>query len=303
MGRSGEITRIAAAQGGFISGAQMTDLGLSLSAIQRRVASGDLTLVVNGIYRVFPPNSHIDLIRGAMLALPDATVSHQSAAHLLELPSLPELIPTVTVASHTTHRFPGVLVRRNDDISPLHLSEVEGVIVTNPARTVFDLAGILDYRDFERLAESSILAGRLHLNHLDSLVDQLARRGKPGVRAVRDFVETRAGGPADATVLERRGRKVLEDGGLPTPQSQFPLPWSEWKRFDDAYPEARLAIEWDSRDWHTQQETMTSDRKRDRDAASHGWLILRFTWIDVTKHPDEVISTVSELLETRRSAA
>ena len=300
MGKTGEITRRAAEHGGFISRAQLEQLGVSNAAIARRVTSGELTLVTHGVYQVFPPNTHTDVMRGAVLALPRATVSHESAAHLLDLPTLPELIPTVTVASHTTHRFPGVTVRRNADIAQWHLTEVDGLPVTTVARTLFDLAAVLQERTFEQATESAILAGRMHLRDLDKLLTELARRGKPGVRAVRDFVEVRAGGPEDETVLERKGRKVLADGRLPAPEFQFPLPWSKWRRFDAAYPQAKLAIEWDSRAWHLQQEAMESDRLRDREAALHGWQVIRFTWNDVTKHPDEVVATVADLLRQRQ---
>lgn len=302
MGRAGDIARLAATQGGFISRGQLQELGLSKSGIDRLIRIGDVTHVTEGIYQVFKPGNHLDLMRGAILALPDATVSHESAAHLLELPYLPELVPTVTVASHTTHRFPGVFVRRNDDITKSHLTEVKGLVVTNVARTVFDLAAIHKYREFVRVAEAAILAGRMHLSDINALLTELARRGKPGVQAVRDFVESRSG-VEDGTVLERKGRKVLSDGNLPTPKAEFPIPWDPRRRFDDAYPDARLALEWDSRGWHAQQDAMTDDRRRDREAAAHGWLVVRFTWNDVTRHPVEVISTVSRLLEQRQNAA
>lgn len=301
MGMSGRIARLAAEQGGFISRAQLLELGVSLGALHRKIAARDLTLISEGIYQVFEPATHLDLMRGAVLALPDATVSHESAAHLLELPYLPQLVPTVTVASHTTHRFPGVLVRRNNDLHASHLIEVNGLVVTNVARTLFDLAAILKYREFVRTAESAILDGRTHLDHLESLLTKLARRGKPGVRTTRDFVETRSG-IADASVLERKGREVIAQAGIPAPLPEFPMPWNPRRRFDDAYPQAKLAIEWDSRGWHAQQDAMTTDRRRDREAAAHGWLVVRFTWNDVTQHPEEVVATVSTLLKQRGAA-
>ena len=61
-----------------------------------------------GIYRVIPSQGYVDLLRGAVLTLPQAVVSHESAAHMLRFPKLPVLVPTVVVPSYTTHRFPGV---------------------------------------------------------------------------------------------------------------------------------------------------------------------------------------------------
>ncbi|MBW3667252.1 MAG: endonuclease domain-containing protein, partial [Actinobacteria bacterium] len=70
---------------------------------------------------------------------------------------------------------------------------------------------------------------------------------------------------------------------------------------DDAYPEAKLAIEWDSRAWHLQRAAMEADRRRDRIAAMHGWLVIRVTWQDIKERPDEVIAAVGQLLHTRTS--
>lgn len=290
----------AARQGGYITRTQLLEAGISPSAIDRRIRSHELTVVSEGTYQVFPSAEHIDLMRGALLALPEAVASHQSAAHLLDFPRLPELVPTVMVASHTTHRFHGVIVRRCDDLEKSHLTGVSGVRVTNVARTAFDLAGILEFGEFDAIAEALILDGRLKLRHFGAMTDDLARRGKPGSRAAKDFIAIRLGGDPRATALERRGRAVLASAGLPAPVPQFPIPWDPRLRFDDAYPDARLAIEWDSRAWHLQKKAMAADRRRDREAALHAWYVIRFTWEEVTNEPEQVAATVTRLLDERR---
>lgn len=301
MGITRSIVERASRQGGYITRQQLLDAGHSESAIDRMVRSADLLVVSHGTYQVFPSEDHIDLMRGAVLTLPGAVVSHQSAAHLLEFPVLPALEPTVTVASHTTHKFPGVTVRRCHDLARSHLTTFQRLRVTNVARTTFDLAGILDYDEFDAIAESLILAGRMEPRHLERIEDELARRGKRGSRSVHDFVAVRAGRDPKATTLERKARAALAAAGLPTPVPQFPIPWSPGKRFDDAYPDATLALEWDSRAWHEQRAAMTSDRARDREAAMHGWFVARFTWEEVTKRPEQVGESVAFLLRHRRS--
>lgn len=269
---------------------------MSASVIDRLVSQGQLVVVMAGIYQVYPTAGHTDLLRGATLALPNPVVSHQSAAFLLDFTIVPKLEPTVTVASHTTHIFPGVTVRRNDDLKPAHMTRVDGLRTTNVVRTVFDLGGVLEFTEFDAITEGLILEGRLKERHLQRIVDELARKGKPGSRAAKDFLEIRAGAKAGSTVLERKGRAVIASAGLPAPVSQFSIPWSPGKRFDDAYPEARVAIEWDSRSWHQQRAAMASDRARDRTAAAHGWFVLRFTWSDVTERPGEVSASVGRVL-------
>jgi hypothetical protein len=103
----GEMMRLAARQGGYARREQLVALGLSPSAIDRRVNEGELTPVTPGVYRLFPPRDHTDLLRGAVLALPDAVVSHQSAAYLHGFSILPEMQATVVVPSQTTEPHDG----------------------------------------------------------------------------------------------------------------------------------------------------------------------------------------------------
>jgi len=303
MGIARSIVERASRQGGYITRQQLLDAGHSESAVDRMVRSADLLVVSHRTYQVFASDDHLDLIRGAVLTLPDAVVSHQSAAHLLEFPVLPELEPTVTVASHTTHKFPGVTVRRCQDLERSHVTAVERLRVTNVIRTAFDLAGVLEFDEFDAIAEALVLAGRMELRHLERMENELARRGKRGSRSVHDFIDIRRGRDPRSTTLERKGRAVLAGAGLPTPIPQFPIPWSPRRRFDDAYPDATLALEWDSRAWHEQRAAMTSDRSRDREAAMYGWFVARFTWEEVTKSPQQVVDSVAFLLRKRGSTS
>jgi hypothetical protein len=302
MGISRRVLDLAAQQGGYVRREQLITQGLSPSAIDRRVNEGVITLVTPGVYQVIPSSDHIDLLRGAVLALPDAVVSHQSAAYVLRFPKLPALVPTVVVPSHTTHRFPGVTVRRCDDLVESDIVQVEGMTVTNVTRTFFDLGRLLKFSDFDEIGEALVIAERMELDRFEQVTRRLARRGKPGSRSAHDFLEIRAGKDRRATVLERKGRAIMSSAGLPAPTPQHPIPWSPGRRFDDAYPHAKVAIEWDSRAWHEQRQAMAADRRRDREAAAHGWVVLRFTWEEVTKKPLEIVGTVKTLLRDRRVA-
>jgi hypothetical protein len=298
----GEMMRLAARQGGYARREQLVALGLSPSAIDRRVNEGELTPVTPGVYRVFPPRDHTDLLRGAVLALPDAVVSHQSAAYLHGFSILPEMQATVVVPSQTTHRFPDVTVRRCNDLTAEDVTEVVGLPVTSVPRTLFDLSRLLRFREFDSIGESLVIAGQMQLEEFEEITTRLARRGKGGSRYARLFLEIRSGHERGATVLERKGRAVLSGGGLTMPEPQHPIPWAPSRRFDDAYPAAQLAIEWDSKAWHQQRSAMTSDRRRDREAAAHGWVLLRFTWDDILEQPHEIVSSVKTLLRDRRMA-
>ena len=177
--------------------------------------------------------------------------------------------------SRTTHVFPGVDVHRCHDLADDHIVIVSGLPTTTVGRTVFDLAAILT-RGHLAVVVDELLADRVvTVEALQTVLAEVAKRGKPGVSKLRTVLDTRSPGPDHGTGLERLGARVLLEGGLPMPQFEFPTPWDADRRFDLAYPIGRLAIEWDSRRWHTQVQAFARDRERDRMAVLHGWRVLR----------------------------
>ncbi len=253
------------------------------------------------MYRLFVAADPRSLLRAAVAGLPGAVVSHESAALLHDLPHVPHGPLTVTVHSATTHVFPGVVVRRCRDLALHHVERVAGLPVTTIPRTVVDLAALYESERISRLVDELVVSSRMGWAALVETIGEVARSGKKGSALLRCLIEEveGSGGPG-ATRLERRGLAVLRRGGLAAPELQMPIPWAPGRRFDAAYPLERVALEWDSRRWHTRREDFQSDRDRDREAAVHGWVILRFTWEDLRDRPDQVADQVRKVLEARR---
>ena len=240
----------------------------------------------------------MNLVRAAVATLPNAVVSHEAAAELHNLPKLRRGTASVLVHSRTTHVFPDVVVRRCHDLDPSHVVEVDELPVTSISRTIVDLSPLLTSRHLRAVLESAVADQRVRIDDVRTVVDQVARRGKPGIRKIRWILDERDAGPRDGTPLERIGAKVLREGGIAEPRFEYPIPWNPIRRFDVAFPKERLAIEWDSRRWHELIEAFSRDRERDRQALLHGWRVVRFTWVDVTRHPEDVVDTVRRLLAT-----
>ena len=287
---------IAARQGGAIRIDQARDAGLTKGQIDRRVRDGRWTALGRVSYRVMDMPGTRNLLSAAVATLPNAVVSHDAAAEIHRLPKLRRGAATVLVHSRTTHEFPGVTVHRCHDLLDEHIVESEGLPVTSIPRTIVDMARFLTTRHLTAVLDSVVAEQRTRVDDVQRIVDQVARRGKPGIQKIRWVLEDREMGPRSGTSLERRGAEVLREGGLPDPHFEYPIPWSPDRRFDAVYPLSRLAIEWDSRRWHEIREAFASDRERDRQAMLHGWKVLRFTWVDLTRSPDEVVGTVLRLL-------
>jgi very-short-patch-repair endonuclease len=65
---------------------------------------------------------------------------------------------------------------------------------------------------------------------------------------------------------------------------------------DFAWPEHRLIVEIDGREWHTDREAFQRDRRRQNALIDARWRVLRFTVDDVRLYPEYVIEEICKAL-------
>lgn len=287
---------IAAMQGGVVTRRQAIDAGLTGDQVDARLRSHRWRPLIAGCYRIFDMEGHLDLVRAAVAALPNAVASHFSAAAIYGMGKVEATEPSVLVHSRTTHVFPRVRVFRCHDLVDSHIARVNDLPTTTVARTIVDLAPLISSSHLEVVVDDVVAAHLVSIDEIRLVLDSVARRGKPGVRSLRNVLDDRTGDDRPASVLERIGNRLLVDQGIRDFETEFPIPWSQNRRFDVAFVESRVAIEWDSRRWHTQKKAFQQDRQRDRDALLHGWRVLRFTWEDVHIRPATVVTTIRALV-------
>jgi len=63
----------------------------------------------------------------------------------------------------------------------------------------------------------------------------------------------------------------------------------------------RIVLEVDGMAWHSSADRFQRDRSRQNALVNAGWLVLRFTWADLTERPDTVLAEV-RLATARREA-
>lgn len=292
---------LASRQGGVITFDQASACGLSSGAIRYRQRVGRWTAVSRSAYRIIDMAEPRDMIRAAITVLPNSVVSHEAAAELHSIGRVRRGLAVVSVHTRTTHSFPGVTVHRNHDLDITHMEELGGLPCTTIPRTVIDLAAVLHPRHVGSIVDDLITQKRLTVEHLNSVLRDVGRRGKSGSSTIRAILAERGCGvDRNATVLENRGLSVLRKGGLPDPHLEYSIPWNPTRRFDACYPAWYIAIEWDSRRWHTGHDAFEQDRERDRSALLHGWSVYRFTWHDVSERPEHVVETIRLAIERAR---
>ena len=212
------LVRYALSNGGVITRSEALALGMSSTTIQRRLAAGHLVSVGRGTY-VLPGilQSEVALLRAATSAL-DAVASHESAARLHGVEGLDPRQIAVSVPIRRSNRFPGVVVHQLTDLEQVHTTLVDGIPVTDPMRTVIDLAAVLPTKLLASAVDQVVRRGLSSYSEIGTLLNKLARRGKRGVRSLRNVLEPRLGGAfVSESVLETRLLQVIEDGGLQGP--------------------------------------------------------------------------------------
>jgi hypothetical protein len=130
-------------------------------------------------------------------------------------------------------------------------------------------------------------------------VEQAGRRG---IVAVRDLIAV-ADGRAESP-MESEARLAMIDGGLPIPELQFEIidGNGELRRLDFAWPEARVAVEYDGIDWHSDPEAMRKDRRRPAALEDVGWIVVSIVFEDVRYRPWEFVARIDGHLGRARAA-
>ena len=195
----------------------------------------------------------------------------------------------------------GRIVRRRGIVS--HESEVaddertviDGIPVTSPFRTVFDLAAVLKLRELERVfheAEVRELRDRVSLPML--LERYPRRRGAQNLRALLAYSE-----PVGFTRndFEEAFLALVEAHDLRRPRMNASLALrGHFIEIDALWERERVAVELDGLGVHGTRKRLESDRQRDRILVAEGWKTMRVTWRQLHEEPDEVIADLKMAL-------
>jgi hypothetical protein len=149
---------------------------------------------------------------------------------------------------------------------------------TGRARTAVDLIRRGEVDDGVVLLDRLVTAGIVRLDDVRDAV-AILHRGR-GSRLAGEIV-----GLADglaASPPETRLRLVMLRAGLPTPVAQFRVFDDDGfiARVDFAYPELKIAIEYDGL-WHSEPGQFARDRRRLNRLADAGWRVIFVTAADL----------------------
>jgi very-short-patch-repair endonuclease len=216
----------------------------------------------------------------ALLAAGDGAVaSHFTAAALWEFPHVLRDHIELTTARPDQKRLRGVVTHRTVAFLRCEHAVHHGLPVTTVARTLVDLSARLSRFQLAQGLDRALRRGQTNLLAVRRCVGGL--RPSPGRRptVIHELLADRVPGydPGDSD-QEMRVMRILVDAGLPEPRQQHVVRLSGHRfLLDLAYPDVKLAIEYDGWDSHRTRTSFDHDRVRANLLVADGWTILRFT--------------------------
>jgi hypothetical protein len=287
--RRGELltAELADRQHGVFRRDQAGNSGLSGRAIARLVERGAWIPVHAGVYRVAgAPLSW----RGALLAAcwaggPRGVASHRSAARLFDLPGGRDALVEVTCPRWRRKRHEGFIVHETIALDRWDVRIVDGIPTTSPERTLLDLGSVVGFSVVEMAMDVALRRGLVTLSTLWAMLGRLGRQGRNGagvLRAVLSRKDPKQRPPESP--METRLLQVLRRRGLPDPVPQFEVYDDHGMfiaRVDAAYPQWKVAIEYESLEYHTGAEAVLRDSGRRNRLMSAQWSPVTATIEDI----------------------
>lgn len=285
------VLDLARRQHGVVAHRQLTEIGLSRSAIARRLERGYLIVLHRGVYAVGHDvlSQRARWMAAVLAGGPSAVLSHRAAAALWGLARY-HGVPEVTVRGSGRSR-PGIAFRRSS--LPVDERTVRDWIpVTTVPRTLLDLARVVPIRRVERALNEAEVQGLASGLSLDDLLSRYP--GGRGTRATRVAVQSLRAGPSiTRSELEELFLVFVADVGLPRPATNVMI---EGFEVDCAWRRERVAVELDSRRFHDTEIAYERDRKRDRILLAADWRPARVTWRQLTETPAAVERDLRRML-------
>jgi very-short-patch-repair endonuclease len=190
----------------------------------------------------------------------------------------------------------------------LHRSRLAGdertvearIPVTTVARTLLDLAEVLDEDGVRRAFEE---ADRLKLLRMTELERVCARAGRrKGLVALRRLIDAAREPVTTRSPLEDRFAEFCREhlADLPAPLTNVAILDHE---VDAYWPAHRLVIEMDSWEFHSHRAAFENDRARDAKMQAAGYQVIRLTHRQLETEAPRITTQLQKMLSTDQPAS
>ena len=287
-----KIAQIAGRQQGNITRPQLIGLGMSATSITRWVRIGRLFRVHRGVYAVGrPPITPIEGASAAVLASGSrSALGFGSALTLWGFWKHWDLPFEVVVAGD--RRQPGIRTHRMTGLLRRDIDEEHGIRVTSPALTLLHCAPRMRPKSVTRAVNDW---RRAKLLSLEALADVVARFPvQPGAGLLRPHAGTTQN--PTRSELEDDLLPFCERFGLPEPRLNHRLHRHE---VDAYFEEAKLVVECDGWEFHSNRQAFEDDRERDAVMLEHGIATIRLTKRRLKSRPEREAARLHAIIAAR----
>ena len=280
---------VAGAQRGLVCVPQLHALGIGRSAQRHRIAKGSLHVVLPSVLAV--GTSVLQPLAGETAALlyagDDAVLSHDSAAALWGLTPTPSFV-ALTVIGRTVKRQTDVRVHRVKALDIRDVRMHQGFPATSPARTLIDCATT---PNIDRLLNEARVLKLVKDADIHAAMERSP--GRTGVKALRALLEAEKDAGYTRSRAERLLKRIVRDSGIERPTFNTHV---EGVEVDAYWPRLKLVIEVDGYQFHGHYRAFQRDRAKGNRLVAAGYVLLRFTWHQLTKRPMVVLAEVARTL-------
>jgi very-short-patch-repair endonuclease len=294
-----EVARIAELQRGILARSQLVAAGLSPAAIKHRLRTGHLHVLYPGVYLLGRPR--LEPLAAATAAVIYAggqgVLSHHTAARMWSLFDGPESPVELSAVGTGMRSRRGLTVHRTRSLSQADVRLYMGLPVTSPARTLLDLAGILDMAELEAAYAMALRRKFVRLDEISAAIARAPRR--MGIATLRALLDHGEQPTLTRSRYERKLRALIRAADLPQPLVNTKV---EGHEVDFFWPQHRLVLEFDGFGTHGRRSSFETDRLRDQRLVAAGHRVLRITARQIDFTPHAVIARLAAALAVATAA-
>jgi len=264
---SAGLARKAADTHGYFTLAAVEAAHVTTDQLRTLVEHGTVERRHEGVYRFVAAS---ESWRGEILAAcwaggASAVASHRSAAALWRLAGGRRHMPEITCPRWRRSQESGILVHESTRLTDDDRTVVDGVPVTSVEATLLGIAAVCSPSVLEMAFDAAERRDLVTLGSVEGAVARLGGRGCPGSAALRALLDRRDPRRAPPeSEMETLLLQVMRRHGLPEPVVQYEVRHAGVfvARVDAAYPDPKIAIEYESYEHHSGRRARDRDRAR-----------------------------------------
>lgn len=283
------VSLFAAQHHGIFTVTHLAEMKVSLHHRRRRLESGRWAVAYDGVYRITgaPRSWTSDLLAAVWAGDDRAVASHRSAAALWDLPGARRDQLEITCPRWRRAQESSLVVHETLALAAADTQERCGVPVTTVERTIFDLGGIARFTTVDLAIDNALRRDLTDFGRLHETLTRVARRGRRGTQTFRRALADRDPDTAlSASERERLLFRMLDRHRFPMPVPQYEI-LDESGNFvarpDFAYPDLKIAIEYESFQEHTGKLALVRDSARRNAVVALGWAPIAATAVDLRR--------------------